>query len=304
MAPSKKKRKATRRSTRLMEQEAAAMALQNPALGRLDDELLKEKLFPFLSTNDVTTLSMACLGMYEKVTSFRRSHGSPSLVWETVQPTKIGYDYKMRRPDLTVTTYQIQRFFFVLRNESGETVEVELSLENAVWDETLNSRIYFDPPTHYPKRTVPKIAVIRPKLGTQTRKRLFVASPGFGSGNQEDSYLCFLGEDGGDNDYIEEDRADRSEQDKKELREAMQYILICARRIAAFPNGTTYPSAEYLLRTLPNWLHQYFPATFDWNADHTDRETVVEFDYRPAQTLAEWEAKVPHQWDGIYAYDP
>lgn len=167
-----------------------------------------------------------------------------------------------------------------------------------VWNERGNARMV-NSYERFPAATVPKVAIIQPKQHwrPQQRKRIFVGSP------SSYGYVCFLGEDGGPNDYIGHDREDRSEHDKQELRDAMSILLTCAQRIAAHSNSeTTYPSAEYLMRALPTWLHK--PANFDCKAAHQDRETVVEFDYRPAATLAAWEANVPPPfYDGIYQHN-
>lgn len=70
------------------------------------------------------------------------------------------------------------------------------------------------------------------------------------------------------------------------LRSVMVMLWMCVKRIAAYPDKTVYPSAEYLMSKLPTWLHQYFPVPI--TQDHFDRNCVVEFDYRPAPAMWKW----------------
>jgi hypothetical protein len=103
-------------------------------------------------------------------------------------------------------------------------------------------------------------------------------------------------------DYLDRDQ-DWAPRDKKNLETAMDYLFVCAKHIATFPDGTAYLSAEYLMWSLPTWLHKHFPNNFDCDAENKDRTTRVELSYRPARTLAEWRGEVPHVDDGIHEHE-
>lgn len=77
---------------------------------------------------------------------------------------------------------------------------------------------------------------------------------------------------------------------------------MAAKSIAYFPGNTEYPSSEYLLRQLPTWAHDFFPSTFDWNAPAGDRETVVEVEYKRADSDEAWRESLPPMNDGIHEY--
>jgi len=257
--------------------------------------LHKESLFPFLHVNDLTNLSITCRALREKVSSVRTAHlernssNPASLIWETVLPTKIGFE---NVEDEVLAVFQIKTFGFLFRTlSSGETIHVEFSLQNKVWFEHDNAG-YTTTRVQFPSPTTPKIAIVRPRRNLvhppQEGQRLFVEHPLHLHGNASVDYSCFLGrwEENGVNEYMEEDRDDRPEHEKQELCEMMRYTLFCPQRIAE--NGTTtYPSAAYLMRALPEWLYKYFPDTFDWDAAHADRATNVEFEYGPFPTLEE-----------------
>lgn len=96
-----------------------------------------------------------------------------------------------------------------------------------------------------------------------------------------------------------------NEQDKKDLRRAMGYIFSCVQRIASWQyDSTPYQSAEYLMRSLPEWLYPYFPKYFDWKACHSHHDTEVEFEYRSTPNLEAWSEVIPPLFDGIYHYFP
>jgi hypothetical protein len=44
----------------------------------------------------------------------------------------------------------------------------------------------------------------------------------------------------------------------QELRLAMEILWKCAKYVAVYPDGTSYPSAKYLMQAMPPWLHGYF----------------------------------------------
>jgi hypothetical protein len=283
-----------RRSSRVLNEQVAVLNRVN-VLGQFTDEFLQEKLFPFLSINDVSNLSMTCRENHRKCSSTR---SYPCIVWEGRYPTTMGYKTRHEEEDC-VTVMQLHHFCFRFRtnrNAQEESVQVEFTLKNEVWDEHLNMRdgVHSRGLQAFPSATKMSVCILKPLQKNQKRKRLFVSHPEYGS--------VFLGEGNPNHNYLKRDQ-DWAPRDKKDLETAMGYLLTCAKRIATFPDGTAYPSAEYLMRSLPTWLHKYFPSNFDCDAEYKDRTTRVEFSYRPARTLAEWRGNVPPFMDGIYEHE-
>jgi hypothetical protein len=73
-----------------------------------------------------------------------------------------------------------------------------------------------------------------------------------------------------------------------QLRLNMAILHECFKRIESFPDETSYPSAGFMMRQLPEPLHCYFPKEFDRERPCRDRNLFVEFEYRRARTLREW----------------
>jgi hypothetical protein len=287
-----------RRSSRVLNEQVAVLNREN-VLGQLTDEFLQEKLFPFLSINDTSNLSLTCRENHHKVSSTR---SYPCIVWEGRFPTTMGYETRNEEED-RVTVTQLHRFYFLFRtncNAQEESVQVEFSLQNEVWDEHLNMRDGVDCRglQAFPSTTKVEAWIYKPPQNNQVHERLFVSNPSSWLGDGG----VFLGEDNPNNDYLERDQ-DWAPRDKKNLETALGYLLIGAKQIATFMDGTAYPSAEFLMRSLPTWLHKHFPSSFDWDAETKDRTTRVEFSYRPARTLAEWRGEVPSIGDGIHEHE-
>jgi len=88
--------------------------------------------------------------------------------------------------------------------------------------------------------------------------------------------------------------------DVGKLRGCLRYVFLAAKSIASFDNkNMAYPSAEYLMRRLPQESHAHFPSDFDWTAPHEDRKTQVEVKYRPAPTLEIWREDIWAYWGCI-----
>lgn len=102
------------------------------------------------------------------------------------------------------------------------------------------------------------------------RHRLFVAN--LRDWDQSYEGWIFAGED---HDYLAREPA-LTLRDQEDIRNAIVYLFMCAKRIAAYQDGTKNPSAEYLMPCLPDWLHPYFPGDFDWG-----RVADVAFTVRP-----------------------
>jgi len=277
----------------------AANAKKNILLSPPEDGLLELNLFPFLGVNELTVLSAVSSTLHNQVSCCRSKNVcTPSglyLVAARVEPTKIRYETigNDEETGAVVETHQIQRFSFVFCSSVHQTVTVDFALQNLVWEEINNHRVTPQGST----ATVSSIAIMQPEIlhgvNVQVGKRLFINRPGSG--------WCFLGEHGGANNYLRQDLTDRPENEKQELREAMHIIMMCARQMAAFNKGSmVYPSAEYIMSSLPKWLHTYFSAdAFDRAMEYSDRETEIEFEYRPAPTLEAWQYALPLIFDAI-----
>jgi hypothetical protein len=278
-----------RRSSRVLNEQVAALNSEN-VLGQFRDEFLQDKLFPFLSINDTSNLSMTCRENYQKVSSAR---SYPCIVWEGRFPTTMGYETRNAERD-RVTMMQTHRFYFLVRtnfNGQVESVQVEFTLKNEVWDEHLNMRDGLDSRglEAFPSATRVSVSIIKPPQKNQVRERLFVAH----QASWSETGCVFLGSC----NYPSRDQ-NWAPRDKKNLETALGYLSICAKQIASFMDGTAYPSADFLMRSLPSWLHKHFPSNFDWDAENKDRTTRVEFSYRPARTLVEWRHAVPGLFGG------
>ena len=280
--------------------------------------LLRGGILPFLSINDTTNLGLTSRDILQLIQGARH-HADPhcSIVREQRLPTKIGRE--RRSSAVSISVWQIQKFVFTIHTNTTrnvkETLSIQFDLKNLVWKEHNNSRIpNLDT---VPSKTVASIALIRPNLplSSQTRYRMFIFRPNFYQGHP--SWTAFLGEKHGSNyNYLSEeeegeftfDESAWTEPDKDEVRRAMYYIWLCAERISlSSPSIGFYPSSEYLMGSLPKWLHKYYPIEFlqksspGWKQS-PDRQLIMEFEYLPARSMQEWMRTAPIHDDGIYEY--
>jgi hypothetical protein len=125
---------------------------------------------------------------------------------------------------------------------------------------------------------------------TQTLGLLFYANPPGCPRDDEDcgdnDWTVLLGENQRELTPAADDARNLTPLEMENLRSVMVMLWMCVKRIAAYPDNTVYPSAEYLMRKLPTWLHPYFPMPI--SPYHRDRDCVVEFDYRPAPASYDW----------------
>lgn len=73
----------------------------------------------------------------------------------------------------------------------------------------------------------------------------------------------------------------------------VSFMYTIAQQIAAYQDNFTYPTVEYLMRSLGTPVHEFFPDSFDWKKDHSDRIFEAVFSYRPSRMLREWRRYVP-----------
>ena len=262
----------------------------------------------FLGVNDKTNLSMVCKELHQatvaqNLQNYHNNGGNDgddfdcNIVWEKREDTRIG----LERVDLGFIyckVAQIQQFTFNISDKTlDQKIVVELSLENLAWIECFNSapedREWLE------RETQMRVIIKAPKTYRQERERIFLYHP---------NAVSFLGPfDPSGPTYrdmvLDNHLPEWTEEDKLYLRRSMRYIYACAKRISKWQyDDTVYPSAEYLMRDcLPRWLHPYFPNKFDWRAEHVDRNTQFEFEYRPARDLGSWFAGVhDEETGGIY----
>lgn len=272
---------------------------------------IRREILGFLSVNDGTNLSMVSRQFHDMVNTMRSSQSYPHVIWEERRDTQIGYQIfrtfyvdEERRFSAAATVSQVQSFRFIIRTAAQESVQVEYSLVNGIWDEENNKREYRfrrvrGGPTNFPMDTRPKIRVFVPPKANQEKRNVFALFPP----------SCFVEEDAvGDYHWRVKQGNVRVSGDSNftaanqdALRSVMAVLWKCSQRIALYPDETTYPSEEYLMQKLPSWLHRYFPASClaTTTSRHLDRETAVELSYRPAPSFEEWEAFMPSWGEGL-----
>jgi hypothetical protein len=193
-----------------------------------------------------------------------------------------------------VCVSQMHPFRFIFQTAEKKTIPAKITLLNAVWDEQDNMR-----DGHQCRRafaggsllsaTLPSISIWRPRKKNQKYYRHLVLEP--------IRHHHFSGED---DDWGEERYGGYWEDPDaaEDLKFAMVILWKCAQRIAVYPDGTTYPSAEYIMHALPSALHEHFPPTATLVANSSrpvDRKTVVELSYRPSRSRAEWMTILPRR---------
>ncbi|CAB9512975.1 expressed unknown protein [Seminavis robusta] len=250
--------------------DAAGDATTSLFLRVLRDANAVTHLSPFLTINDMTNLSMACKDTQEMFQKERESLSFSDVRSMVRRHTLIGYERK---------------------DEDLQWVAVSQRLPRSQ-----NSNFFDEFPK--PTRTSMRVKLVALETSTQTRERIFIGHPdSFSDGD----WCFFVGEN---HDHTTEDKK-WPEEDKQLLRRAMSIVHECTKLIGSNDEDfTEYPSAEYLMRTLPSWLYPYFPKSFDWEADHSDRETEVFFPYKKAKSKQEWLGRLPPMFDGIHKQYP
>jgi len=260
-----------------------------------------EYIVPFLSVEDVNDgLGLASKRVRACVDRVRPP--SHYIVAVRRESTKIGFENTGNFWPKTV--WQVHNFHFKLCTPAKGRMTVEVKLINSVWEEHGNRHC----------------GAYRPSP-TKVSFAIFEDSPSFpvfffrdfdqdiGPVCECHASHCFLCNryqiQGFDSSETLDSFGEEAERKGfgPNVRLALAVFYECAKRIASFPDGTEYPSAEYLMRTLPASLHPFFPDDFDWDAEHKDRNLTVEFGYRAAASWDEWFDFMPPEFDGIYEYD-
>lgn len=237
----------------------AASSNEDPPSGvelfaTLPGDVLIGAIGSFLSPNDVTNIGLTSTVMLEKVSSSRR--GKTCIIWVERWCTEIVY--QSLEVDLCDVS-QGQVFTFLVQDSKGETFRVVIRLLNEVWQEELNMQDgRHCRPVGRPSPTTYKIWI-------RDKSELFYCD----TSPYGDYELDFAMPD-------------------ERLLMLLDFMMICAECIDMYPDQLAYPSTEYLMRSLPEVTHPFFPSRFKWEAEHLDRNTEVEFIYRPARTLEEW----------------
>jgi len=245
-------------------------------LATLPKEILKEGILSFLDINDLSNLGMVSVGIRQQVVSTRGTY--PCILREERLPTEIFYFSRGR----VIRVSQRQPFHFLLHGGGKGRLDVKFYIENDVWEEQENMRDGEDCRRLeiFPSRTRFTLVIKRKRWNRAWEDVVSMC-------NFVNSWsIKWEGN-------IVWDRTVYKRRDIRCFRSAFRYVLVCANRVAAYPDHAEYPSAEYLMRSLPSWLYQYFPTLFHWEKECTDRDTKVEFSYRPARSIAEWREHMP-----------
>jgi len=282
--------------------KAFAIQKRQNLLEAFPDDFLKQEIFSFLSINDMTNLGLTSRAMFGKISSSRQY---PCVVWVERLPTKMAYSG--RNDEGLTTLFQVQSFRFVIRTVFERTLRAKVSLLNEAWDEQGNMRDGFQCRSldRFPSTTYPCLSLSE-KLDNGVWRDFFEAAYFLSRGNVEQRVILLddreVNEFGWFIPYMNV-FVSLSVLQEANLYLSMTCVLLCTQCIAAYPDQTAYPSAEFFMRQLPDWLHDYFPRDFDWHKEYADRTTKIEFSYRPARTIEEWRAYVPEDSVATYSLD-
>jgi hypothetical protein len=287
-------RKAKKQKVNADDEKIIVAALMEDAL---------EFIVPFVSIQDVNDgLSLASRRVRACVNRIRPP--SHYIVAARRESTKIGFENTDIGWPNRQTVWQIHNFQFKLCTPAIERMTVDVKLVNSVWEEEENRHcgVYRPSPT--------KVRFVVYDEDTPSDPALFVRSyQNIREGCECDGSHCFYCNGfrirGFDSSGTLASFGGEAELKGfgPSVRLSLASFYECAKRIASFPGGTAYPSAEYLMRTLPASLHPFFPHDFDWGAGHKDRNLTVEFGYRAAASLDEWLDFIPPEFDGIHESD-
>ena len=248
-------------------------------------------LVQFLSINDTYNLGFVCKELH-RVTETLSSRSGWRTIKELRRPTCIGYHKRKFDEEVgidfpldDVTVSQCQPFrFFIISNDCSppKKLSVRIHLLNDCWEEFDNRKaLDLDAPT----RARFFIEAHEPK------EMLFSSNPLYGGLLNDGSImLTRLGITWAYGLEMEKFQERGSEDRKNELRRMLAILYACVKRVSTWGDGgaISYPSAEYLMRLLPEAVWPFFPQDFDWAADYSDRATVLEFSYQPAPHMEAW----------------
>ena len=278
---------------------APADADETTIIAALMEDAL-EFIVPFLSVEDVNDgLSLASKRVRACVDRVRPP--SHYIVAARRESTTIGFENTGNgRPK---TVWQVHNFIFKLRTPAKGRMKLRAKLLNSVWEEHGNRHCGAYRPS--PTRVSFAICEDSPSFTAFFFRDSGQDIRGFCECHASHCFYCNGFQiQGFDSSETLDSFGEEAELKGfgPNLRLALALFYECAKRIASSPAETEYPSAAYLMRTLPASLHPFFPRDFDWGAEHKDRNLTVEFGYRAAASLDEWLDFMPPEFDGIYEY--
>jgi len=236
--------------------------------------LLETQLLPWLSINDQSSLGSTCCSMKKRIIE-----GRHRIAREERQPTKMRYD--PWGGDFGMYVSQVQRFRFIIAGTDAGKIQVNINLVNRVYDERHNAR---DVGMCIPLNKCPEPTNVDCKIYRENLEVLFRTEDDEGYSCKCGNCIVCRGYDvQGISDYWDDSETDHDAV-KKYLDVSAHSYFLCAKRVSEM---TSLPIG-YIIRKLPSDLHPYIPEEFDWNGPHEDRITVVEWEWRPANTVEEW----------------
>jgi hypothetical protein len=264
-----------------------------------------EPLFDFLSLEDKANLSMTCRDARHQTARLRPSTGL-QFVLEQRMPIRVGtMDTGLEEMDM-LEVWQIQTFRFLLTDHSSAATKLQLdvTLWNLAWLEVMNYRISLDDSGVHARTNVE--VIIWQKDKERKARQVFARRPNWHgqpiSGESVSPRLESYWNSGfqingiafsGKAECMEEAKV--LEESQEAVRNFMSCIFECCKRISsAFPDvAFSCPSVEYMMRNLPEKLHPYFPAEFDWNAPCHDGDTTPAFAYESAISRLDFLRRIP-----------
>jgi hypothetical protein len=224
--------------------------------------------------------------------------GSWRILKEERLPTMIGYEMKKVDEELgfdfpldDVTVSQVQPFqFCILSNGHPQKLVVRIHVQNECWEEIDNRKVR---DLDAPQPTRASFCIwVHEEEPDEKGETIFTSWL-----NRANDVWSFSFSRSHAVEYslsLRKFQERGSEQHKNEIRRILSILYACAKRISTWDDGAnSYPSAEYLMRILPEVVWPFFPQDFDWEADHLDRTSVLEFSYHPAPDMEDWRGVVP-----------
>lgn len=131
--------RSTSSSRKRLKQRGMGEFLDPPRLNLLlpiPNDVFTASILSFLGPNDTTNLALTSRGMLQKVNRLLRN-GKPCILWQVRLPTRIVYD---GTDEDLCTISQRQPFQFLVQEDDGQRIRVEVRLVNEAWQEDCNMR--------------------------------------------------------------------------------------------------------------------------------------------------------------------
>jgi hypothetical protein len=251
---------------------------KNWLFARLPTEVLWKNIFSLLTAQELTHFSWACRSSASLVDAYRGP--LPHIVREELLPRKISFvNLEECVPADDSDYFDVSRartLRFLLKTQHHRVVQVEVKLGTTLWTEVVN-RAYPSGP-HSTWVEVKIYRQVKTASGRYHRIQLF------------ENVVTYNDDDGSKYYYLEGHHKSPEDQFRHEMmkkkkrncqqmtmdddeeeaddtlslavegnhRAAVQYFLVCAKRIAASPSYFNLPNLDYLLeQALPPSLQQY-----------------------------------------------